>query len=406
MLSGFRQCLTFAALLVPAIASAAGELPETRDLERVGLVNAWWGRAVVDSKQDEIEFLLPDEQHVIAQSRQGLITAFRADTGSVEWAVLLGGPSVRAFPAVMNEREVILAIGLNMFSLDKRTGETLWQLRLPNHPSCTPDVDANQVYVGTVDGSVYAYDLGRIRDLFSERKLPAYTHLALMWRYKTPKEIISIISDGKSVDFVSQIGSLYGVDARERRLRFQLETDAPVDTPLGRNPDSLFLTSRDARMLCMNAANGKLRWIFTAGTPIVRQPRIVGDYVYVTPSQVGLFSLDAKDGGEQWRQPHAAEFLAATDTRIYGFDTVGNLVSIDRSNGRITSRLPLREFSVHGPNELTDRLYVSTPNGLVACFREQVQTLPIFHRNPERRPILPELAPEKPAGAPAETPAN
>lgn len=410
MRSGFRQCLAVAALLVPAFAFAAGELPETRDLERAGLVNGWWARATVDSRQDEIEYLLPDEHHVVAQSRQGLLTCFRADTGRVEWSVLLGGPMVRAFPAVMNEREVIVAVGLNMFSLDKLTGETLWQLRLPNHPSCTPDVDAYQVYVGTVDGSVYAYDLREIRRLFSERKLPAYTHLAQVWRYKTPKEIVSVVSDGTVVNFISQIGSLYGVDAQQRGLRYQLETDAKVVTPLGLGGDSLYLTSRDARMLSINATNGKLRWIFTTGTPIVKQPRVVGNHVYVAPSISGLYSLNATDGAEEWRQPNATEFLAATDSRVYGFDTVGNLVSLDRATGRITSRLSMREFSVHAANELTDRLYLATPTGLIASFHEQGQSLPMFHRNPERSPILPELAPDEPAAAPAEaaaeTPAN
>ena len=59
-----------------------------------------------------------------------------------------------------------------MYSLDKYTGETRWNLRLPGHPSCTPEIDANQVYVGMTDGSVYAYSLRMIRQLFGERKLP------------------------------------------------------------------------------------------------------------------------------------------------------------------------------------------------------------------------------------------
>ncbi len=176
-----------AAILSPTFASAQNNLPETHDLERIGLVNGWWGRAIVDSKQDEIEFLRADEQIILAQSRQGLFTAFRADTGRILWSVLVGGPQYRAFPAAMNESEVIVALGLNMFSLDKQTGETRWTLRLPGHPSCTPEIDSNQVYVGTTDGSVYAYSLRSIRELFGQRKLPAYTHLAQVWRYKTPR---------------------------------------------------------------------------------------------------------------------------------------------------------------------------------------------------------------------------
>ncbi|MBX3444807.1 MAG: PQQ-like beta-propeller repeat protein [Planctomyces sp.] len=405
MLRGVRPWLAFVALGLALISSAARsaaaqELPDYRSLERVGLSMSWWGRAVVDASQDEIEFLIPDEQVVIAQSRQGLLTAFRNDTGRALWSVLLGRPGIRAFPAATNESEVIVTIGLHMYSLDKATGVIRWQLRVPNHPSCTPEIDDRMVYVGCVDGSTYAYDLRTIRNLFSERKLPEYSHNAQVWRYKTPDTVISVASDGHTVNFVSIVGALYGVDAPERSLKYQIETNDRVETPMGRSRDALYLASEDSRMLAVNVSNGRTRWAFTSGAPIIRQPRVVGGQVFVSPIRSGMFCLDAATGGELWRQREASKFLAAGEKRLYALDDVGNLAAVDRASGRLAGRIPMRAFSVLAGNELTDRVYVATSTGLVVCLHEQGKSFPTYYRHPERRPILPEFAPEEGVASP------
>jgi len=384
----------FSLILFPLVAQAQERLPETRELERLGLTQAWWARAVVDPGQDVIEFLQSDEQHVIAQSRDGLLTVFRADTGRVEWSALVGRSSIRTYPAKTNNDEIIVCVGSKMISLDRYTGETRWELKLPNHPSCAPDVDDQHVYFGAIDGSAYAYDLKKIRELYGERKLPAYSKSALVWRFKTPQDVISIKSSGTYVAFVSRIGSLYGVDAVESKLRYQLETNEPVETALGVSSDSVFVCSRDARMLSLTLNSGQLRWAFTSGTQITRQPRIIGNDVFVTPIHYGLFCLDSEDGGEKWRQLDAREFLAASDAHVYGADAMGNMLVMDRGTGRVTGRLETRHLKIHSPNELTDRIYFGTTTGLVACFRERQSSLPVFHRHPERRPIMPEFAPE------------
>jgi len=400
----FLRAFALLAAFAPALAHAqvVHGMPETRDLERVGLVSGWWARAVVDSKQDELEFIRCDEQVVLVQSRQGLFTAFRADTGRQLWSVLLGGPIYRAFPAAMNETEVVIALGLNMYSLDKFTGETRWNVRLPGHPSCTPEIDANQVYIGTTDGSVYAYSLRVIRQLFGERKLPAFTHLAQVWRYKTPDAINSIASNGTVVDFTSSRGTLYGVDAKERALRYQIETSERIRTPMGRSQNSIYLPTTDGRLTGLSLDNGRVRWEFTGGTEILTRPRSIGANVYVAPARAGLYCLESEFGAELWRQTLAAEFTAATDSRIYAFDSVGKLLVLDSATGRVTGSLQMRQFPVHFGNELTDRIIVATPDGLVASFHEQGRAQPVFHRNPERRPLLPDMAPDEPAAGAAE----
>ena len=78
------------------------------------------------------------------------------------------------------------------------------------------------------------------------------------------------------------------------------------------------------------------------------------------------------------------------------------LLVLDSATGRVTGSLQMRQFPVHFGNELTDRIIVATPDGLVASFHEQGRAQPVFHRNPERRPLLPDMAPDEPAAGAAE----
>ena len=56
----------------------------------------------------------------------------------------------------------------------------------------------------------------------------------------------------------------------------------------------------------------------------------------------------------------------------------------------------MRLFSVRVANDRTDRIFMSTESGLVIALRKRGETIPIYHKFPDRLPILPEVTPEEP----------
>lgn len=50
-----------------------------------------------------------------------------------------------------------------------------------------------------------------------------------------------------------------------------------------------------------------------------------------------------------------------------------------------------------------DRIFLASPSGLVVALRERGRSFPQYHMFPERRPILPEFAPDPPAAAEDDT---
>ena len=85
-------------------------------------------------------------------------------------------------------------------------------------------------------------------------------------------------------------------------------------------------------------------------------------------------------------------------------DALGNVVIIDREDGAPVGALPLRKFKVRLTNDRTDRLFLATESGLVVSIRDQSREFPLFHKYPERRPIVPILFDDKKVAPPSAQP--
>lgn len=392
--------LTLAWLSQPAWAQPRATLPKNNDLSRYGLELQWWGQTVMDPGVDTVRYVSVDEDLVYVQTTEGLLTTFQGESGRRLWTQLLGSPSQVSLPIATNEREAFVAIGVELFAINKFTGNLEWEIRLGHHPSTSPDADNNHVYIGMIDGSMFCYDLRKIRKLWSQGLLPAWSASTYQWKHKARLDITSPpVTDGEIVVFASRSGALYGIGTDDRKLRYQFETDEPIVTPIAYGGDSLFVASADTRLYCLNRRTGVRRWTFTAGVPILEQPRVVGSSVFVTAQRSGMFSLSVASGLIKWHQPIADTFLAANEQYVFATDRIGNVLMLSHEDGSIIGDAPLRGFNVKVSNDRTDRLYLASSDGLIVCIRDRNQEFPLYHKYPERRPILPVLSDDEPADA-------
>ncbi|MCA9053240.1 MAG: PQQ-binding-like beta-propeller repeat protein [Planctomycetaceae bacterium] len=403
----YRQILLATCLLLTGVQVAHAQaqhdfIPDEDELERHGLVRVWWNRAVFNPARDSIRNITADELAVFVQSSAGNVTAFDAETGRLMWSKLVGKPDQVTYPIVTNDTNAFMAAGMSLYSIDKASGETMWKIALPHHPSAPPEVDDEHVYIGTAEGSVYAFDLRRIKELYDRRMLPQYMDLTLKWRYQAPSEIVSPpISNGEAVVFASYTGLLFSVVARDRGLNFQFETEgrAPIRVPLGRSGETVYVASDDARVFALDMTTGNRRWSFTAGEAVRQQPRVVGNTVFVVPFGRGMYALRGTTGFQQWHQREANQFLAASPEYVFVSDQLDNVLILDRDDGAIVGSLPYRHLNARVQNERTDRLYLASPSGLVVSIREKGLEEPLWHKYPERQPIRAEVAPDEPAEA-------
>lgn len=397
-----RLTTTFAALAILSVASSsafaqARTLPTSRMLARFGLERAWWSQATMDAGQDIVRYLVLDEQSLYVQSSGGIITAFDSQTGQKRWAVQLGRHNLPSQACVSNDERVLVIVGTTLYALDKIDGDLVWKLSLPNSASTSPSVDNRRLYYGTLDGSIYAYDLKKIEELHNDNLLPQWTNVALLWRYKAAGEITSLAdSNGLTLNFASRDNSLYSLTAADRTLQWQFETDLPVSAPLGHSPGFVYLASEDFNVFCIKQDTGAVRWQFVAGLPIRKEVRIIGDNAYVFPHLGGAYCISRITGQRRWKKPYMEDFVGATKNLVFLTDNLGQVAVMSSKDGAPIGSLKLKDFPIRYGNELTDRLYMATKSGLVICIREQNKEFPTYHMFPERQPILPEFASDEP----------
>jgi outer membrane protein assembly factor BamB len=388
------------AAFAQSVARGGSPLPVESSLNRLGLTRRWWSHATINKHRDKVLYLSVDEKYLFMQSTAGVISTFDCETGKHLWSRAIGDADRAIYPASMNDDTLFVVNGLQLFAVRKETGEILFNLALPSQPSSSPSADAHRMFVGFLDGSLYAFDLAKVRELQRAGQLPQYAQEAVAWRYRTGQAIAAAaVPRGKVVTFASRNGSLYSVSAEDRKLIFQFETDAPLTAPLVRYRNSLLIASEDSTFYSLNMTNGRQGWQFTTGVVIRKSPVLIDDEVYLMPEHGSLYKLSAETGKPRWSQPQFDSFLAASSTRVYAVGHGNQLKVLSRETGDEFGMLPLHAYTTHLTNNRSDRIYVSTPTGLIVCLHELGRDFPRYHLHPERQPVLPEFASEDDAPA-------
>lgn len=396
-----RKLMTLTALLGATVGCQAAfatepALPTSRMLVRFGLERAWFSQAIMDPGRESVRYIQLDEDNLYVQSNGGMVTAFDAETGRKRWAVQLGPKNAPSQRITSNDSQALIIAGGDMYCLDKFDGDMQWQLKIQNHPASSPAMDNDNIYYGTLDGSVFAYDIRKVRELHEKGMLPQFSDSALRWRYKAGDEISvpPLVAPNHVLNFVSRDNSLYSLTTISRKLQWQFETDRPLSAPLGRSDGMIFLATEDFSVFCIREERGSLRWQFVAGLPIRKQPRIVGDDVYVFPERGGMYCVGKRNGFKKWWRPNLVDFVGATKNTVFVTSSANDLVALSRRDGSIGGSIPLHDFPIRFGNEQNDRLYLASTTGLVVCLRGAGAEFPTFHLYPERQPLIPEFAPE------------
>jgi hypothetical protein len=116
-----------------------------------------------------------------------------------------------------------------------------------------------------------------------------------------------------------------------------------------------------------------------------------------------MYCLDPVTGEQRWWGQTLSNFLAVIGGNVAAGDEQGNLVIVSRESRKsaeVVGSMPLRRYTVRIGNDRTDRIYLSTDSGLVVCLRQIGHSFPVFHRHPDRLPLLPEFEPDDGAEAP------
>lgn len=192
--------------------------------------------------------------------------------------------------------------------------ELLWIFETEDAIESTAAIAAGTVYVGSLDGYLYAINL---------------ENGGLKWKYQVSGEIKSSPTVfGNVVYFGDGMGVFHAVDAETGESRWTFEAEAEIISSANVAQDRLLFGSYDQFLYCLSAEDGSLVWKFETEGYVHGTPAIVNGAVVVSGCDGYLRLINIADGVEQQKialGDYVAASPAILNNRAYA-GTFGNQV--------------------------------------------------------------------------------
>ncbi|QEH33635.1 outer membrane biogenesis protein BamB [Aquisphaera giovannonii] len=408
--------LAFALLSLGSTAVRA-QIPYTRDmiptrtqLARVGLERQWIA-VVALSETERVLRVSRSADLIFAQTNNGGLHAFDAETGKLRWTASLGGYTPFARPISSNSYAVFGTVGETLIGFDKNKGRVIWRLSLGAIPTSGTVADEDRVLVGTAEGRLNAYSL-RSRDAKGNPTIRTKPGMEWGWQTSGPVDTLPLMAQ-HVVAFGSTDGRVYVVLNDQQITLYRIRTGGKIGDGLGAyGTRTLLIPSADKNLYAVDLLTAQNQWVFPSGSPILQSPLVAGEDILTINEAGVLSSLEPATGTPKWSIPTPeATLLSLSPTRVYLRSTNQDLIVVDRTAGKLLADaaatrqragLNLRDFELSMLNRYDDRLCLGTSSGIVVCLREIGATEPKLLRDPKALPfgyIPPEGLKKPPAPA-------
>jgi outer membrane protein assembly factor BamB len=302
---------------------------------------------------------------------------------------------------------VVVLSGSSLYVVNRANGEIMWQKQVSGAPGAGPGVTATHAFVPLVSGKVEGYDLEKGR-----KQTP--------WNYQSSGRVLNPpMTTELSVSWTTERGYFYVADPSAGGIRYRLETrDAIHSRPASWSPH-VYACSSDGYVYAVEETKGRIVWKFPVGEAIYEQPVAINGYVFVVTEFGGMYSFNSADGAPRWHTPGVKQFVAASPTRVYVRNSVGDLAILDINSGALLGKMSLAGISKVLTNGRSDRIYLVDKGCVVQCLHEAALVQPVVYTPPplpktelkvKERPkraveSADEAMPaEEPAGEPGEEP--
>ncbi len=252
---------------------------------------------------------------------------------------------------VASGRIFVVYADRRLLALDQASGQQLWEVEAPVAFVSPPAADADQVWVGAEDGTIFVYDAksGQTRGNYLTNGA-VYAAPAL-----TPDIAYCPSNDG----------NLYAIDRNNLNVIWKVEVGTALHVSPLVSEQVVYVGSNNGRLYGLNKSTGERIWtygILTQGA-VESVPVLSNGWIFFGSGDGRVYALDAETGGEYWRfsTPDAvyARPLILNDQLIVA-STGQVLASVQQSDGKpiwsVSSEGPITE----APAYFKDRLYLVT----------------------------------------------
>lgn len=307
-------------------------------------------------------------EYVIQGNAVDGIQAYDRTTGNLKWKrQVVGG--VEAGAALSDSS---LFFGGNdgyFYAVDAYTGQTKWSFPLRAEALGQPVVADGVVYFVAGNNMAYAVKAKSGEQLWFYNRIDA-ANLTIRGSSE-PTVVGNLVLMGFSDGYLVAINKKSGSVVWEKRLATKFRFHDVDAKPIVRN-NSIYISSYDGKLYCLDLENGKTKWSTDDGG--FTSVTINKSELYASTSDYRLVALDADSGKASWEK--RLEKTVATSPQyyrgllIYG-EWDGDFVAVDARTGRDVDRYNTGRGLTSTPSlDLDNNMaYVMGTNGDMYAFK-------------------------------------
>ena len=227
--------------------------------------------------------------------------------------------------------------------------QLLWAFKAEDGIESTAAIAAGTVYVGALDGYLYAINL---------------ENGGLKWKYQASGEIKSSPAVFRNVvHFGDGMGVFHAVEAQTGEPRWTFQAEAEIISSANFAQDRLLFGSYDQYLYCLSPEDGALVWKFETEGYVHGTPAIINSTVVISGCDGYLRVINITDGVEQQKialGDYVGASPAILNNRAYA-GTFGNQVlctALEKSEILWRYQHPERHFPFYASAAVTDNLIV------------------------------------------------
>ncbi|HEV8336999.1 MAG TPA: PQQ-binding-like beta-propeller repeat protein [Candidatus Polarisedimenticolia bacterium] len=305
--------------------------------------------------------------------------------GGVKWTFKAGGPIV-ASPVVADGVVYVGSLDGHLYAIDQESGKEKWNFKSRMPIASTAAVAGDTLYFVSSVGSLAALETatGKPKWVFAaefEKRFEAKNLHGLPSAAQTIPDAWDLftsspaVANGK-VYFGSGDSNVYAVDAATGLLQWKFQTGDVVHASPAVADGTVYIGSWDSRLYALRAETGELRWSFQAGEdPSIHNqvgfqssPAVVDGVVYVGCRDAHVYALDAGTGRKKWDYPTSKSWVIGTPAVRKGTVYVGTsdssrFMALDAKTGRLRFNFDAKAYMFSSAAVAGDLAYVGDHNG-------------------------------------------
>jgi outer membrane protein assembly factor BamB len=211
------------------------------------------------------------------------------------------GDMIESTATVVDGTVYVGVLDGTLYALDAQTGKERWTYQANGHIKASPSVNNNVIYFGDGEGVFHAVDI---------------SNQQMKWQFRTEGEIISSANfAGDRVLFGSYDGFLYCLNRESGELIWKFETEGYVHGTPGIWTESVkesgdvrnfaIVTGCDSYLRVLNIDDGTQTQQVNLGAYVGASPAISGNQIYCGTYGSEILAVNLDTGEIAWRYRHS-----------------------------------------------------------------------------------------------------